>query len=81
MALAIIIPTPKVQATQVSLSKLPNEIVLSEKLPNDGIMTIKAGNLGYYAIDTRFNLCFLVTPEVTIQVPCGPFGIAFGGKL
>lgn len=77
MALAVIIPMPKVQASQ---PELPNEIVLNERLPNDGIMTIRAGELGYYAIDTRFNLCFLVTMEIT-QVPCKPFEAALKGKL
>jgi hypothetical protein len=59
---------------------LPNEIILNEKLPNDGIMTISAGELGYYAIDTRFNLCFLVSNHI-VQIPCKTFEAALKGKL
>lgn len=75
LTLFTFIPLPVAQAS------LPNEVVLHENLPNEGIVTINAGSLGHYAIDTRFDLCFLVGKEKqTIQISCGPFDNLHGNS-
>lgn len=50
-----------------------NVIVLHPELPNDGVLTLLAGDLGIYKIDTRFDMCFLMTVHNTVKVPCKPF--------
>lgn len=50
-----------------------NVIVLHPELPNDGVLTLFAGDLGIYKIDTRFDMCFLMTVHNTVKVPCKPF--------
>ena len=59
----------------------PNETVLHEDLPNEGVMTVDAGSLGHYAIDTRFDLCFLIGKERQIvQISCEPFDNLHGNS-
>jgi hypothetical protein len=63
----------------VANDAMARNVELHEKLPNDGVMTITAGDLGEYKIDTRFNLCFLVSKSV-VQIPCKPFKNLHGNE-
>lgn len=56
-----------------------SEVILDEDLPNDGVLVISAGDLGEYNIDTRFNLCFLVSRTV-VEVSCKPFDNLHGNE-
>lgn len=60
----VVEPSPRVQG---------DVIVLHPELPNDGVLTLLAGDLGIYKIDTRFDMCFLMTVHNTVKVPCKPF--------
>lgn len=50
----------------------PKTEVVVDDLPDNGVLTIRAGEAGYYTIDTRFDLCFLVSRS-TVQVDCKVF--------
>ena len=52
---------------------------IESHIPNSGVLRVEVpgnfGIIGYYIIDTRFDLCFFYTPESVVEVDCNKLEI------